>query len=300
MTKNKLVWIALWTTILLWGAAFPAIKLALDDYSPLICAQLRFVIASVLLLAVVIFYANIRLPRLADCPKFLALGILGVFAYQVFLNYGILQTNAGTASFMINLTPLITLFISYIWFKEPLTPVKLVGAAIAISGVWLIIKSHGGILAVNDGLVLLLFATMAWSLFFAIQKVLLPHYSSMEITCYGVWLATVGLLLISNPLTTLHQIAHAKIAANLALIFLGVFSTCIAYWTWAYTLKNMPLSIAAAYTYSSPFIAAILSYTLLGEHYSLEFLLGGGLIIAGMLIANNLRFQPRSTTEVTF
>ncbi len=288
MHNRKLVFISLITTIILWGSSFPSIKVALLYYSPGQVATLRFLFASfsILLLS---YKSQFRVPRLREVPLFLFLSLIGVFGYHLLLNYGESLTNAGTAGFMVNIAPIFSLLLCSFFFKEKLTFIKIIGTGISLFGVWLIIKSNGMNFIINTGIIYLILAALAWSLFFIIQKILLQKYSSIETTCYGIWTATLMFFILNDPIVIIqHSIEEGHISAFIACAYLGIFSTSIAYWLWAYTLKNMDVSTVSIYTYCVPFISAILAYYFINERYSDLFLLGGIFVILGMIVANHL------------
>src|ERR1043166_7889942 len=104
---GKLPYAALTVTLVLWASSFPAIKAGLASYSPIHLAALRFATASVALMCAAPLL-GVRLPRRQDLPLVLALGVLGVAAYHVFLNYGEALATASAAAFIANVAPLFT------------------------------------------------------------------------------------------------------------------------------------------------------------------------------------------------
>jgi drug/metabolite transporter (DMT)-like permease len=272
-------------TLLLWASAFPVIKIALQGYTPTDIALLRFSVAS-LIFSVVAIYKKIALPKLKDFPLLILMAIFGGFAYHLLLNHGELLTDSGTAGFIINTAPIFTIFTSYWLFNESITPRKLIGAGISLFGIYLIARFNHTHWVLNLGMIYLCFASLSWSLFFVVQKILLRNYSPIDITCFSTWIATLLFLLISNPIALIHDISHGTLRDLCSVIYLGVFSTSVAYWLWSYTLSKIDASVASIYTYLMPFITALLSYFMLGERYSDWFLVGAFLMIMGIVIAD--------------
>ena len=292
MQHRKWVILAIIITIGLWGTAFPAIKLALASYSPMEVGTLRFFVAAFvfILLACV---NKVRMPPLKDWPIFLLIALTGGIGYHLLLNSGESYTDAGTAGFVVSTSPLFTILLSYVFFKENFSLEKFIGALISLLGVWIIAVDSDAAMKMNAGVIFLLMGALLWSLFFIIQKAALRGYSSIEVITYAVWIAAILFLLFSHPVSLITSIPHRQTMATWAVIYLGIFPTCIAYCTWAYTLKNVNISTASIYTYFIPFISALLAYFFLDEHYTPLFLLGGLLIIIGIVIANNLKMLRR-------
>ncbi len=288
MKIHRLALSALVITLLLWGSTYPAIKLALQDYTPLDLATLRFVFAS-LSLGLFACLRGLRLPALRDLPFFITLGLTGFVAYQLLLNYGELSTSAGISGFMVSLTPIFTLLLSSVFFKEKITLFKIIGTLIALTGVWLISSNPQTHNTFNIGIFLLILASFSLSSFFVLQKSICQRYSGFETTCYAVWIATILFLAINTPQATIRSVVLHHGQSLWIASYLGIMCTSIAYWLWAYAISQVEVSKASIGTYTVPFVSALLSYYILHEQYSVNFLLGGFCIIIGVLFATLLQ-----------
>src|SRR3990167_5625961 len=110
--------VALFLTVLFWASAFVGIKAGLQSYSPGGLALLRFLAASLCM-----FFIYIRQPirqtiPLRDVLQILFCGIIGVGFYHIGLNYGEMAVSSGIASFIISLSPLITIILAVIFLNE--------------------------------------------------------------------------------------------------------------------------------------------------------------------------------------
>ncbi len=74
---------------------------------------------------------------------------------------------------------------------------------------------------------------------------------------------------------------------SLAAVYLGLFPAAIGNLTWAYALSRLPAGRAAASLYLiAPVATLILSWLLLGEQPTVQALLGGGVVIASLVLVN--------------
>lgn len=291
MKQHKLAIIAILCTLVLWGSAYPAIKLSLMTYSPLDLATIRFIFAS-LALGICSAIQGLRLPALRDLPFLISLGLAGFVGYQLLLNYGESTTSAGISGFMISLAPIFTLLLSAAFFKEKITLFKSLGTVIALAGVWFISRNPNGSATFNQGILLLTLASFSLSVFFVLQKSAAKRYTGLEMTSYAVWIATLIFITINTPKATLQAIVAHHGLALFSTAYLGIMCTGIAYWLWAYAITEIEISKATITTYTVPFVSALLSYYVLHEQYSVNFLLGSVCIIAGVLIATMLKRRP--------
>jgi len=225
----------------------------------------------------------------------LALAVIGVAAYHIAVNAGESRVSASATAFIANVAPIFTITIGGIALGERIAPRGWFGVGLSLLGVWLIAYSEGGTVEVQMGTLILLFAAFCWSLFFILQKPLLRSYAPIEVTCYSVWIGTVLLCFflpgISGPMES------ASWAATLAVIYLGVFPTVVAYWSWSYVLARVPASRAAIYTYCVPVLSALMASVWIGERATLLFGIGAALALAGVMMATACR-APEGGSEV--
>src|SRR5690242_7024850 len=103
----RLATAALATTIVLWGSAFAGIRAALRHFGPEHLSVLRLGVASVVLGAVAAARGGVRRPARGELPALVLVAFTGMTAYQLLLNAGEVTVPAGTASLLVNVSPLI-------------------------------------------------------------------------------------------------------------------------------------------------------------------------------------------------
>jgi drug/metabolite transporter (DMT)-like permease len=274
--------LALGTTIVLWAAAFVGIRAALPAYPPAQLALLRFLIASVAL-AIYALAIRMPLPRLRDLPRIVAAGLLGITLYNLALNSGQQTVSAGTASILIQTSPIWTALVASAVLGERLKWLGWAGIAVSFSGTALIVL-RDGMVGLSSGAGLILVASLLLCLFTVLQKPLLARYRPVELTTYVIWIGTLGLLPFAGSLPA--QIIAAPWSATGAVIFLGLGPAALAYITWAVALSRLPASRASAFLFFVPVTASLLAWVLLGEQLTLQMFLGGLLVIGGVVVVN--------------
>lgn len=275
--------LALLVTLLLWGSAFAGIRGIRDAYSPGQLALLRFLIASLAMLPVA-WASQIPRPNRTDLRRFLLLGLFGVALYHFALNFGQRTVDAGTACFIINLSPVFTAVLATALLGERLRWHGWLGLSLSMTGVGLIAFAQTGGLNPGWGVLAVLAAAVCSAIFIVCQKPLLVRLSPIAVVSYSTWIGT-GLLLVFAPGLP-SAIAQAPPAATWTVVYLGVFPGALAYVTWAIVLKHLPATRATSLLYASPLVAIAAGYLWLGEVPGLQALVGGMMALGGAIVVN--------------
>lgn len=270
-------------TIVLWSLAYVLTRLTLQYFSAFSLGFLRYLFASAALLVIAVFI-KIKRPDWKDIPWFLAAGGTGFFLYMIAFNQGQATVTAATASVVIATVPVITALLARFVYKEKLLAFQWVAIVIEFIGVGVLTLLNGRF-SVNGGLFWLLIAAVALSIYNLLQRKLTRKYTALQSSAYSIFLGTC-LLAIFAPVTV-REISHAPTIQYLYLAILGIGSSAIAYIAWAKAFsKAKKTSQVSNYMFVTPFLTSILGFLLMGEVPDQATFIGGGIILAGVLIFN--------------
>lgn len=269
---------------LLWGASYLFIKIAVTEIPPLTLIAVRVSIATVFLIAVLLWQRE-RLPRdHKTWRKLLLQSFLNSIGAWTILAWGQQYVDSGLASVLNSTSPIfVFLFTAFITHHETSNPLKLLGACLGLFGVVLIIgvdalaglgEQIAGQLAAITGAVLYACA--------AIYSKRLSHISAtVAATGTMIWASIVLIpasLLLEHPWTL-----TPSITAIGAACFLGIFCTgfaLIIYFRLARTLGSMGV---ASQAYLRAGVGVLLGVVFLGEQ--ITFVIGFGLLAAILGVA---------------
>src|SRR3990167_6592821 len=247
MTMTFTTKTAILTAILLWASAYVGIRAGLQFYSPEGLALLRYLIAS-LVMGLVYFNLQERSQiRLQDKIKLMLVGVIGIGVYNITLNRGELEVSSGLASFITNVSPIVTTMMAAMFLGEQLNVQRILGLVVSVLGIMMIAYGEVGSFQLSDSMMYMLAAMIASSCYSLMQKPFLKLCNATEATAYVIWGGTLFLMMYFSSM--LHDVTHAPLSATLIVVYLGIFPAAIAYLAWSYVLQRLTVSQTVSYMF---------------------------------------------------
>ena len=276
---------------LFWGASFVATKAALREISPITLIVLRFAMG-IVVLAVAAWRLNIRqaISR-RDFALLALLGFIGVAFHQGLQVTGLTLTTASSVAWLVALSPAFTTILAWLFLAERLSGIRILGLAIAFVGAILVVTK--GVLSPETlhlpstgGDLLALASALNWAVFSVASKPLLKR---LPATLMMTWVMLIGWILIL-PVFAVGQgwteIAKLTLSGWLAVGFLGLFCSGLAYLFWYDALAGIDASQVAVFIYLEPLVTVAVAGLVLGEAFTLATFVGGLTILVGVYLVN--------------
>jgi drug/metabolite transporter (DMT)-like permease len=273
---------------LIWGTSFILIKRGLVVFSPDEVGALRVTAACLVLLP-------FAFSRLKELPKekywkLFASGMMGIFI-PAFL-FAIAQTRmeSSVTGVMNSLTPIFTLIIGIILFRQKFKPLAAFGFLLGLTGTVLLImaRSGGQLGSVNYYAFLVVIACIFYGCNVNFLKFQLSGLGSMTITSLALLFigpfAIIYLFGFTDFVTKLTEVPGAWKACGY-VVLLGIMSTSVATLLFTKLIKISSPIFASSVTYIIPIVAVIWG-VIDGEHLYSGHYIGMATIIGGVYLAN--------------
>ncbi|HAR4442522.1 TPA: DMT family transporter [Staphylococcus aureus] len=271
-------------TIILWGSAFPMIKIALNDFSAESLSAFRLILATIILLPFVII-KKLPTSELRDIPVIFILGFCGFVIYHTALNFGETLISAGISGILVSTTPIFSSALAYIFLKEHFSKWNWLSSLVAFIGISIISISKDDYTTINVlGVFIILLASFSESLYFTFQKKYIEKYGFIAFTLYTI-MASSPFMLIFIP-EIINDIHGATFTSIVSVLYLAIFPTIIPYVLLAYIVKSVGVSDATMSLYLTPIVSLLLSYLLLDELPTTLAIIGGIITLLGVSLSN--------------
>ena len=217
------------------------------------------------------------------------LSFLGISCFNSLLYTAAHTTTAINVALMQTAMPAMIILISWVVFREKITPVQVVGVMVSMVGAGLIVI-HGQwqillSMSLVEGDVLMLIAVFLYALYSALLRKRPPiHPLSLLALTFG-W---GTLMLLPFYLWELMVVGPFAIsfAAIMSILYVALFPSIIAYFCWNRGIELIGANRAGLFTYLIPFFASVMAILFLGETLRGYHVIGMALIFGGMVIFN--------------
>lgn len=268
---------------LFWGLSFPAISVGLDYIPPLLFAAFRYSLAAVLLLAAAVFTNGTWVPTARNDRLAVVGGGLFLFAGNGFLFIGQQTVPSGVAAILQALVPIATAVWALFLLGERLSRMGAVGVGVGFFGISLVVQPDPTNLLAGDtlGRLIILGQVTSVALGGVIVQRTAPTLGRLPLTGWSMLLGGAvlyGLSLAAGELPAEDVLTPTAVGA---VVYLGVFSTAIAFYIFFYILESHGAFQASLVSYLVPIVATLVGVFVLGESINALTIAGFGLVAVG-------------------
>ena len=288
MSDRRLALLAWLTVCVVWGTTYLAIAVALESVPVALLAGLRWLTAGALL-AVGARAAGHRLPPMRAWGPFALLGLLMNVMGNGFVVWAEQHVASGLTAVLIATQPFWALAVERTKAGgERLTARALCGLGVGFTGIVVLVwpeLTMGGSegRAFLLGVIALQAACMGWALGTSYTKRHPGLGHPATASAMQMLFAGVMLLGIATLRGEWGDLAFTPRSAA-AMIYLVLVGSLLAYTSYVYALKHLPISTVSLYAYINPVIAVVLGTVLHGEPFGPRILVAAALVLAGVAV----------------
>lgn len=274
--------------ILLWGSNWPIMKVGLESITPLWFGVSRMVLGAATLFTVLVITRRFIIPRRADWPVIVSVGVLQMCGFMGFVNLALLHVDAGRSAILAYTTPLWVTPAAVLLLGERLNATKGVGLALGLSGVAMLFNPLGFDWGDRDqviGNAILMLSALGWA--GAIIHVRAHTWTSSPLQL-APWQMLVALPVLLSLAIGYEGFAQPQWSAQLWIIILynGVLATAFCFWAALTVTRSLPAISTSLGFLGVPVTGVVISALWLGEAMTVSLVGGLLLILAGMALVN--------------
>lgn len=282
-------------TMLAWAVNFHVVKIALQYYSPMGVAAIRFLFGVAVLVALMLARSGIRKLKFSrkDWGNIFLASFFGIFLTIYFFNLGLKTASAVNGSLIIATSPLIIAIFAFFFMNKKLRVIQILAIFMSFLGVAIIIVK-GDVLGLrNIQLDIGDFYILCMAIVFSFSQIIVSKYLTK---IDAIVMTTVGSLmaLIMFTMASFTEISSTPLPSDFAfwgsILYMGVFGTAVAYTAFYYCVVKVGATTSTLYMNLIPFFAVLLAFPF-GERLVLNQLVGGAIIVAALIIYNRSQ-QP--------
>jgi drug/metabolite transporter (DMT)-like permease len=287
-SHRPLVWAALGTIYVVWGTTYLGIRVVNESLPPLLAAGVRFLVAGGLLFGLSIGRGDSEndIPTGAHWRSAAVVGGLLLVGGNGGVVWAERTIPSGITALIIALIPLWMALIDRVVYGRRLRWTAILGLVSGFGGAALLVTQSARADVDLTGMLVAVGASLCWATGSLYSRhAPLPRRplvgTGMEMVVGGTILIGLGLavgeLVDANP-------AAFTGRSILALSYLIVFGSLLAFTSYVWLLRNARTSLVSTYAYVNPVVAVLLGAAILGESISVRTVVAGAIIVSSVAL----------------
>jgi len=285
---------ALLLAILIWASNSIMVKMVLREITPLTLTWLRFLLAAA-------FYLPFAAATWRRAPRYtprewallVGAGVALVPVFSLTLYWALIYTSVANTALVRMTEPAWVLLLGAVLLGERATRRQLAGLALAVVGTASLVLLGRQPSVSGDhhmlGMAFMVANSLAWVTYILCCKNLLLRHRVTQVTVHAALAGSAVLFLVTGPT---HAASVAREAAAMSpfawslVVAMALIVTIGSNQLFSYGLQRVTAGAAAAYSYLTPVLAAVLAWLFLGEPITAVVVVCGVVIAAGVYLLN--------------
>jgi drug/metabolite transporter (DMT)-like permease len=282
------LWLAMATVYVVWGSTYLAIRVVIETMPPMLSAGVRFLVAAGIVGMILIGRSGLKVLRveLHQAAAAALVGILLLVGGNGGVVLGERTVASGIAALLVAMVPLWVVVLRALTGDRPRSRTVL-GVLVGFAGLTILVVPSGdaGTTTVG-GILLIIGASLSWSIGSLLAGRTAMPANPFATTFYEMLAGGSVLVLIGLAAGEAKDVDLGTISGRswLALAYLVVMGSVVAFSAYVWLLHNAPISLVATYAYVNPVIAVLLGALILNEPITAAVVAGGAVIVLGVVL----------------
>ena len=297
-SKSALI-IAYALLYIIWGSTYLAMRFSVQSMPPVLTAALRFLTAGLILLVICAF-RGVKKPAADGWRRAAAASVLTFVVCYTLITCAEVRVPSSVTALIASFDPLLYCIFGWLFFHGPRPGLRhFIAIMVGVAGAYFIISNGSGseesIRASQlFWMLAVLCSSVSWVLGAFISRDSKIHEDSlmtsgMMMLCGGSILAVLQLA-ISLWTGVFPDPASFSLQSVLAVLYLAVFGSVIAYTAFLWLMRVEPASRVSTYAFVNPVMAVFLGWLLAGEHIHRNMLIATPLVVLSVIL---MIWEPR-------
>lgn len=274
---------------IVWGTTYLALRIGVLHYPPFLFAGVRQVISGIILSGIALMIYKKADWSWNNLLQQLVVGILLITMGNGLVTWAEKTIPSGIAALICSMMPIFAVLINLATNGERLNIFIVLGMLLGFGGVALIFQNNIAELGNRSyllGIGTLFIATFSWAVGSMMNKKRANKVNPIFNSGLQLFFGGIVMLFISPVADSYEHIDWMNKEGLLALAYLIVFGSVLAFAAYMYALKELPVGLVTSYAYVNPLVAVILGYLILNETLNWFTALAFVSIICGVYVVN--------------
>lgn len=292
--------IALFVANLIFGLNTPITRTIVPQVvDPFVMTFFRMIGAAILFWTISIFTKQERVPT-KDIVLFFFAAVFAIVLNQTFFIYGLSKTSPIDASLVITLVPIVTMVLSAIFIKEPITFKKAIGVIIGASGAMILILGGSNDSSSASSLVgnlIVLSSVFSFAIYLSLFKDLISRYSPITAMKWMFLFATILTLPVSYKMFIQTDFASFDTSVILRIGYVVVLATFFTYMLIPIGQKTLRPTTVSMYNYLQPIVASVATVIIGMDKFGVDKIISAVLVFFGVYLVTQSKSKADMQSE---
>ena len=272
-----------------WGFNISFVKLIVEQVPPVTATAFRLFVAAVTVFLILGITRRVRFPHKNEWGYIIGGSLTSIVAHHFFLAIGLTQTSATNAGLILGMGPLLTVLLSFVFFKKRPTLITAIGFILGSTGVSMtVLFGSGKLQGINLGDFEVFLSIFIQAFGFIVINKASKTMDSVLLTAYMLLIASIFLFVVGLRMEPAGLAAFAEGFSYVWLVFFlsAILSTALGQMIYNYAIGQIGAATASIFLNLNTLFSVIGAALILHEAIKSVHYLGFLFIVTGVIMGS--------------